>query len=88
MSWERIRRFPARKFFGVLFGGLGGFFALAFLTRSLIAWRDVPNGVFAIIGLLWGGFSLYTASSSYEDRVRKNQEGGDRDVPHVPGDVP
>ncbi len=52
MSWERIRELPGRKLVGVFFGGMGGFFALGFLGRSLILWRDVPSGVFELIGLL------------------------------------
>lgn len=58
--------FPARKFFGTAFGTLGGVFALAFLTRSLLTGADVPGDVIGLIGILTGGFGAYVASSSYE----------------------
>lgn len=61
-----MQKFPARKFFGTLFGTLGGIFALLFLLRSLIGWGDIPDGVIGLVGILTGGFGAYVASSSYE----------------------
>lgn len=61
-----LYKFPARKFFGTVFGTLGGIFALAFLARSLITGECVPDGVIGLIGILTGGFGAYVASSSYE----------------------
>ncbi len=70
MNW--LRRFPARKFFGVLMGSMAGAFALAFLGRSLVIWQDVPGGVFELVGLLTGGFGGYMWSSSYETTHGRN----------------
>lgn len=63
-----LYNFPARKFFGTLFGTVGGLFSIAFLCRALIGWGDIPDGVLGLVGILTGGFGAYVASSSYEHK--------------------
>lgn len=64
-----LYNFPTRKFFGTLFGTVGGIFSIAFLCRALIGWGDIPDGVLGLVGILTGGFGAYVASSSYEHKV-------------------
>lgn len=70
-----LLEFPCRKFFGALFGTIGGVFACAFLGRSLVLGTDIPNGVDALLMILTGGFAAYVASSSYET-ARGIKHGG------------
>lgn len=74
MNW--LRRFPARKCFGVIMGSLAGVFAVAFLGRSLFSWEAVPDGALGLIGVLTGGFGGYMCSSSYE-ATHRGGGGGD-----------
>lgn len=72
---KKLIGFPCRKFFGATFATLGGFFALAYLMRSLLIGEAVPEGVIGLVGILTGGFGAYVASSSYEATRHKFPEG-------------